>query len=301
MMMSAVTLEAAKQFIQVRMDQETVFAKHPMRPAERRRLSPFTIHIDVRNLRRFGSWLTEQGYANGLRELKLPKLPKTMIETLADEEVQTLFDAYNPDTHFGARWQAILAFFLFTGVRLSELAGLRLPDLDMTHLRAKVVGKGDKERYVKFGNVAHRCLSRYLNLFRTNVEHEAVFLSLEGEPLTVNGVQNIVKNVRRKTGIARIHCHLFRHTFATNFLLAGGHEFELQMLLGHESLEMTRRYVHLAQQLSKRGGEAQELKRASLLDEMFDLSISLRGRGSRRRVANGQYAPRSDSGPSRGG
>jgi hypothetical protein len=103
----------------------------------------------------------------------------------------------------------------------------------------------------------------------------------------------MVRNARDKTGIAKLHVHLFRHTFATNYLLAGGNVFDLQDILGHEDLEMTRRYVHLAQVLSRTGTKLEHMqRRIALVDEMPGLNSSRpEGRGSRRRGANGQYAP----------
>jgi site-specific recombinase XerD len=291
---SALTAQVVKAYVTARREQATLFENHPLRPMEERPLSKATLHQEIRIFRSFGSWLQENHYPNPFAELKLPKLPKNLIEVLTEEEVRILFSIYNPDTHFGARWQAMFAFFLDTGVRVGELVTLTLDHIDLQNFRAKVVGKGDKERYVIFGNRTHRLLSRYFNIFRGNGPSPYAFLTLEGEGFTIHGVQSIVGNARRKSRISRLHCHLFRHTFATNFLLMGGNAFELQALLGHESLEMTKRYAHLAQQLSRAGGSPIELRRPSPLDVMEKGGIRFdvpRGRGGRQRGASGRFQP----------
>ena len=111
-----------------------------MHPALAQRLSPHTIHREVRTLRSFGSWLTEQELDNPFGGLKLPKLPSRLIEILDSDEVAKLFAIYNGDTQLGARWHAMFAFALDTGVRISELVGLKAGDLEIDHFRAKVWG-----------------------------------------------------------------------------------------------------------------------------------------------------------------
>ena len=108
----------------------------------------------------------------------------------------------------------------------------------------KVFGKGQKERIVPFGLRATGSLREYL----TGVgEHrDYVFLNADGSPLTQNAVKMLFGRLRARTGLPKLHPHLLRHTFATRFLMAGGDVFSLQAMLGHTTLEMTRRYVTLA-------------------------------------------------------
>jgi site-specific recombinase XerD len=276
-----VTNERARGYLEMRLGKTTLYEDHPLRPVQNKKLSSHTVHQEVRALRSFGSWLAENGYDNPFKDLPRPKLTKYAIDILTDAEINTLYSVYNPDTGYGARWQALISFFLGTGVRLNELVTLDLSNLDLEHRRAKVMGKGSKERFVRFGDRAHKYISRYINLFRPKTDDTRVFVGLDGICLTDKGVQNIVRNVRIKTGINRLHAHLFRHTYATRFLLAGGGEFDLQMLLGHESLEMTRRYVHLAKQLA--GPNSLDDRRPDPLDEI-ELDIDRRGGRRSRRV-----------------
>jgi len=250
LLLSTITPERAKAYIAHRQGLDQAWADHPHKPTEERRLAPATIHQDVRSLKTFGVWLSENGYTNPFEALKLPKLPRHLIEILEEDEIKTLAAVHNPNTWFGARWQTILGLALDTGVRLNEVVTLELKDLNLAQCRLKVCGKGDKERILPFGSQVHKLLSRYLNLFRQG-DAPNVFVNQDGTLMTASGLQDIVRKVRAKAGIERFHFHLLRHTFATNFLLVGGNAFELQALLGHESLTMTEHYVHLAQQLAR--------------------------------------------------
>jgi integrase/recombinase XerC/integrase/recombinase XerD len=246
------------------MQQETVYNGHPLHPEELHRLSPHTIHREVRTLRAFGSWLITQGLENPFHELKLPKLPSPLVEVLTADEIEKIFSVHNSETHFGARWQAMFAFALDTGVRIAELTGMRAADVEIDRFRARVWGKGAKERFVTFGNRSQNLLLRYDNLFRDR-ECSLFFQTLEGTPLSTGAAQNLLKHARDKAGVRRLHWHLLRHTFATYYLINNGNVFELQELLGHTSLEMVRRYTHLAHYLSQ---GSVELRRRSPLDNL---------------------------------
>jgi site-specific recombinase XerD len=277
--MQDVTTPRVKDYLEHRMDRKA-FEGHPGRPAEDRPVSAYTIHQLVRSFRTFGRWLTENGYDDPFVSLQPGKLPEHLIDVLSEAEITTLFGVYNPGTHHGARWQAILAFCLDTGVRVDELVNLELKRLDLEAMRAKVLGKGNKERWVRFGNRTQRALSRYLNLFR-ETESPYVFATLDGQVLSTNGMQNILKNVRKRSGLQRVHFHLFRHTFATNFLAQGGDSLELKELLGHTSLAMTQKYVHLSRVLGNTTS-----RRPSPLDAL-NVEITPRPKRGRPRLSEG--------------
>ena len=95
-----------------------------------------------------------------------------------------------------------------------------------------------------FGNRSARLLQRYINHFRPKSNGtDIVFLNIEGEPLTESAIASLLNRIARKANVPRLHIHLLRHTFATNYLIGGGDSLTLQRILGHETLEMTRRYV----------------------------------------------------------
>ncbi len=224
---------------------------NPHIPEQKERLATISIQTYIRGLRAFFNWLYKQHYTseNRLANLKPPKAQHKLAQILTEEEMKTIFSCLDLNTTAGCRDYAILLIFLDTGLRCSELANLKLNDVNVDGGHLKVMGKGGKERIVPFGVVAQRALLRYLSHFRTSPLSpitDNFFLTLEGLPLTRNSVKMLFQRLAVKCGIKRLHPHLCRHTFATNYLINGGDVFTLQQILGHTSLEMVRRYVSLA-------------------------------------------------------
>lgn len=217
-----------------------------------RRLSPFTVQGFVRSLKAFYTWLYQEGYVedNELARLKLPKVPRNLVQTLSEEEIRQLLACLNPMTTVGARDMAIIMTFLDTGIRCSELAGLKLGDVHIEEGYIKVLGKGGRERIVPIGNSVRKAIQRYILHFRPeplNPETiEEAFLSLDGSPLTANAIKMLFARLAKRSGVKRLHARLCRHTFATDYLINGGDVFSLQQILGHSTLEMVRNYVNLA-------------------------------------------------------
>lgn len=149
------------------------------------------------------------------------------------------------------RDRAILLFLLDTGVRVSELCGADICDVDFELGRVLVTGKGNKSRYVYLGRISRQALWKYLDdrepsaRSRTN---EPLFVSQNGlYRMTRGSVGQLIKRLGNKVGETGLHAHRFRHTFAIQFLRNGGNIFELQQLLGHTTLDMVKHYVRLAQ------------------------------------------------------
>jgi len=217
-----------------------------------RGVSPYTVQAKVRSLKAFSSWLFGEGYTsdNILAYLKLPKVPNKIIEPLATDEIDRLLNVQNPLTALGSRNIAILITFLGTGQRESELSNLRFEDSHIEEGYLKVMGKGSKERIVPLGSLGQKVLWRYVFHFRPEPENDLnnyLFLTLDGKKLQTNAIKLLLKRWGKKAGVPRIHAHLCRHSYATNFLVHNcGDVFRLQQILGHTSLEMVRRYVHYA-------------------------------------------------------
>ncbi|MFC2059597.1 tyrosine-type recombinase/integrase [Chloroflexota bacterium] len=132
-------------------------------------------------------------------------------------------------------------------LRCGELINFELKDINIEGGYLQAMGKGRKERIVPFGATSQRWLLRYLLHFRPepfNTSIQNFFLTLEGKPLTNNGLRMIFRRIARKCGVERLHPHLCRHTFATNYLLNGGDVFSLKSILGHSSLEMVNHYLY---------------------------------------------------------
>jgi site-specific recombinase XerD len=215
---------------------------HPFIPSNGGNLAAISVENYVRALRAFFSWLHREGYTtdNILGQLRPPKVPQKMVQVLTQEEISRILACVDHDTSSGCRDLAIIVTFLDTGARLSELTGLHMSDAFIDQGYLKVMGKGSKERVIPIGNTARKALQRYVFHFRPEPlypDQDYLFLTLDGKPMTGNGVKLVFQ---------RLHVHLCRHTFATNYLINGGDVFSLQQILGHTSLEMVRRYVTLA-------------------------------------------------------
>ncbi len=234
-----------------------------------RDLSPYTVQGKVRALKAFASWLCAEGYTpdNLLYNLKLPKTPSNLINPLTNDEIDRLVSYQNPLTAIGCRNIAILITLLDTGLRISELCNLSFEDAHIEEGYLKVMGKGSKERIVPIGALSQKMFWRYIIHFRPEPltgSEDFLFLSLDGNRLKANAVKLLFNRWGKKAGVPRLHAHLCRHTYATNFLLHHcGDVFRLQQILGHTSLEMVRRYVHYASTQSLMNGRT-----ASPMDHM---------------------------------
>lgn len=217
-----------------------------------RSLSPYTVQGKVRALKAFSSWLFAESYTtdNVLANVRLPKVPTTIVEPLTPEEIDRLISVQNSLTSIGARNIAILITLLDAGPRVSEVCSVHFDDAHIEEGYLKITGKGSKERILPIGALTQKVLWRYVFHFRPPPLGEAnnyLFLTLEGKRLTPNAVKLLLKRWGRTARVPRLHAHLCRHTYATNFLIYKcGDVFRLKQILGHSTLEMVNRYVHYA-------------------------------------------------------
>lgn len=146
----------------------------------------------------------------------------------------------------GVRDQAIILLLLDTGLRASELCSLTIRQVDLKRRRVIVYGKGDKQRMVPFSAVTAEALWQYASDDRSGaLANEPFFVGSRGA-LTRSGLLQLLQSLGERAGVPDVFVHRFRHTFAVSFLRNDGDPYSLQELLGHESMEMVRRYVHLA-------------------------------------------------------
>lgn len=224
-----------------------------------------TIQTYARSARAFFHWLIRRGTLeiNPFDRVVFPKVGRPFIQTITTEEFEKLLLACTPPNETGpfaeraaVRNRAILWLLYDTGIRVSELINLCLDDLDRKKGVVTVMGKGSKERRIALGQNCLRNLSYYLDKHRADEEELAdwgsagedhVFLSETRQPLTKNGMEMLFKRLKGRAGITgkRISPHIFRHTFAMNYLIKSNDPFSLQELLGHEDLSTVLNYIHM--------------------------------------------------------
>lgn len=173
----------------------------------------------------------------------IPKREKKQRTYLRPDEYTRMLSAAGSN----ARDYAVLQLFLQTGIRVSELAGLRRNDVDLDHKNLKVKGKGNKERIIPLEKQGIQALKNYLSQ-RPQALDNHIFLNYEGHAISTRGIMKIVEKYVKLAGITKkVSCHSLRHTFATYKATQGINAFVLQDWLGHEHIATTQLYVHMGQ------------------------------------------------------
>jgi len=229
------------------------FENHPLIRSHDRELTGHTINCYLRSISAFWTWLLKERFigSNPFARIKIPKAPTKVITPFTQEQICSLLQAIDTSSEAGLRNYAIVLMLLDTGMRLAELIGLRMDDVDLRNRALKVLGKGAKERRLPIGKRLLAALWKY-QLHRPQPATGAIdnfFLTRDGWPLNKNRVETIIKNLGRKVGLQGVRCspHTFRHTFCVQFLRNGANLFTLQQMTGHSSLEVLRGYVALAE------------------------------------------------------
>ncbi|MBZ5593693.1 MAG: tyrosine-type recombinase/integrase [Acidobacteriia bacterium] len=214
------------------------------------KLSAVSIRRKLAALRVFFRFLVREGLApmNTPRLLRTPRAPKKLPDVMSTEQANALLDgvaAGKLERPHPARDLAILELLYGSGLRVSELVGLNLDDIDRAERWLRVRGKGRKERQVPFGGKAADALDRYLE-GRASRE-TALFLNHRGGRLTDRGVRGIIKLYATLiAGDSSLHPHSFRHAFATHLLSDGADLRSIQELLGHARLSTTQKYTQVS-------------------------------------------------------
>ena len=216
-------------------------------------LRPETVNTYFHHLRTFFNWLVSEEYLeiSPMDKLKPSISRPDQVKPFTAQQVTVLLQAAQ-HTKYPRRDKAIVQFLIDTGVRVSELCGMKMSDIDLIEGQAYVLGKGGKRRMVCFGRKTARILRAYFHE-EDRTPDQFVFLSERGQnagsQLTRGGILQIIERLGDKAKIQSVRCspHTFRHTFAVEFLRNGGNVFSLKQLLGHSGLQITNRYVALAQ------------------------------------------------------
>lgn len=206
---------------------------------------PATVSLAYRSLQPFFKWAVAEDEitTSPMEKMAPPMVPEEPPPVLREEELTALLKACDGGDFESRRDSAIVRLLLDTGMRRGELTGLRVEDVDFEHAVALVLGKGRRPRSCPFGNKTAKALDRYLRM-RARHSQAALpnlWLGKKG-PLTDNGILQMIRRRGNEAGIARLHPHQFRHTYAHMWLADGGTEGDLMRLAGWRSRQMLSRY-----------------------------------------------------------
>ena len=222
-------------------------------PRVRKPVRPITVAHYYVLLQAFFRWMVAEELLarSPVERITAPVARSEPVQAFNQEQLQALLQAARRSTH-PRRDEAIILMLVDSGLRASELCKLRLCDLDLSNRQAVVLGKGNKHRTVFFGRATSKALYAYLREQPRNPTDPVFFSDRGGRAggeLTRSGLLQLIERLGKKANIrlTRCSCHVFRHTFAIQFLRNGGNVMSLRLILGHSSLKMTERYVALAQ------------------------------------------------------
>ncbi|HHW58653.1 MAG: site-specific tyrosine recombinase XerD [Bacteroidales bacterium] len=208
----------------------------------------------ISGIRSFYNFLLEEEIIkeNPAERLKLPKLTRKLPEVLSVEEIEQIIAVIDLSKFEGHRNKAIIEVLYGCGLRVSELVNLKMIDYFEEETMIRVIGKGDKERYVPIGSKAKKALHYYIEYSRPHYPvitqyQQYIFLNRRGKKLSREMIFIIVKDCAAKAGISKnVHPHTFRHSFATHMIENGADLFAIQEMLGHSSITTTEIYTHIS-------------------------------------------------------
>lgn len=207
----------------------------------------------ISGIRSFFDYLIFENYRkdNPTTLLETPKIGRKLPDTLSIEDIDRIIAEIDLSTPEGERNRAILETLYSCGLRVSELITLKISNLFFNEGFIRVIGKGDKQRFVPINEQTQKYINIYINLIRTHLPikkgfEDTVFLNRNGKQLTRNMVFIVIKNLAEKAGLRKnISPHTFRHSFATHLLERGADLRSIQQMLGHESITTTEIYMHV--------------------------------------------------------
>ncbi len=206
-----------------------------------------SISRKVSSLKSYFKYLESEGIIkdNFMRLISNPKIEKTLPNYLNYDDLEKLLNFPDKSNKYGLRDALILEMLYSSGVRVSELANMRLADIDFNERKILILGKGSKERYVYYGTKCANLLGKYLKIDHRNSPY--LFIGKRNEKLNEREIRAIVTDTAKKAGIAvHVTPHTLRHTYATHMLNEGADLKSVGDLLGHESLSTTQIYTHVS-------------------------------------------------------
>ncbi len=241
-------LETRQQDIEGYLAHQVLVAKDRARTTSR----------ELSSLKRFFRYELRQGKikADPTLLIEAPKLPRSLPKSLTEDDVESLLDAPEIENPLGVRDKTMLETLYAGGLRVSELVGLKIPQVSLDMGVVRVLGKGAKERLVPLGEEALTWIRRYLDEARPELlkgkASDALFVTARGRPMTRQGFWYLLHRYCARAGLAKtISPHTLRHAFATHMLNHGADLRVVQLLLGHADISTTQIYTHVARERLK--------------------------------------------------
>jgi integrase/recombinase XerC len=216
-----------------------------------KKLENSSIARKVSSIKHFYQYSMKAGWThyNPCSRIKIKQKRQNIVTTLTFDQIVECLDTCDASI-VGQRDHCLFHLFYACGLRLSEVAALKISDFDMNSNLVNVIGKGDKERIVPFYDSFKEELVEYINVVRPhwiNDEHGALFVNQKGKALSVRSIQIIIEKMGEKAKLPiQLHPHILRHTFATHLLEHGADLLTVSRLLGHEHLSTTQIYTHVS-------------------------------------------------------
>lgn len=213
-----------------------------------------TIARKISTLKSYYKYLSKNSnYENLMIKFKLPKKKKSLPIFLNYSDLEEMIDA-SGEGKFGERNKLIVEMLYATGVRVSELVNIKLSDIDFNEKIIRIHGKGNKERFVFYGEYCEEALNIYINNLRRKLivknDNDFLLLNKYGGKISDRSIRNIIDTVIKNTSVKmNVHPHVLRHTFATHLLAQGIDLKSVQFLLGHENLSSTEIYTHVTDEM----------------------------------------------------
>ena len=220
-----------------------------------RKLSRNTIARKLSSLRSFYKYLFNNDVikTNPFKYVSSPKKERKLPKYLGVSEIEEIFNVPDIKAPLGQRDKVILEVFYASGIRVGELVNIKISNIDFYKKEILILGKGNKERIVEFGDYALDAINNYMNngrkeiLKKSNKSNDYLILNSRGDKITTRGIEKIIDNIVKKVSIKKhISPHMLRHSFATHLLNEGCDILTVKELLGHESLETTQVYTHVS-------------------------------------------------------
>ena len=203
-----------------------------------------SIATTMTHLRRFFKFCNSRGYMEKI-EITIPKYETELKEPYTDEEMKLLLEKPTSTNWVELRNWCMINYFFATGQRLSSVLNIKVKDLDLLSGKVKLTWNKDKiQKYMPLSSAIVSILREYIYISALESE-DYLFPEYEGKQLKARSAEDSIADYNRKRGVEKTSIHLFRHTFAKNYIIAGGNPVKLQHLLNHKTIEMTMKYVNL--------------------------------------------------------